>query len=114
VVITRLPGMPIHYLVLLAASDRTQLPGTSKSSHFTKYAAGLTVAPSPSNPTKTGVRRPERELCSLCFRIRTPIDLRESPGDRLERGSALDGMVVQRLGELAERVLLMAVKRSIV
>jgi hypothetical protein len=88
--------------------------GTFKSTHLTRYAADLTAAPSLSNSTKKGVRRPERESCSLCFRTRTPMDLHESPDAHLEHGLVLGVVIVQRLGELADHDLLMVVKYWVV
>ena len=70
--------------------------------HLVQHMRTVWMLASPPNPTKMGVRHPERESCSTCFRIRTPMGLHESPAAHLEPGSRLGpGVVEQHLGLLA-------------
>lgn len=69
--------------------------------HLVQHMRTVWMLASPPNPTKMGVRHPERESCSPCFRIRTPMGLHESLADQLEPGLRLGpGVVEQHLGLL--------------
>jgi hypothetical protein len=76
---------PYNVNMLFGAAKNIELDLTPKAIEFNpfRHMQSVCMLPSPSSPTKKGVRRPERESCSLCFRTRTPMDLRESPASRL-------------------------------